>query len=185
LLMVDKMDYNRAVELFVKVLTGKWDGRFTEIEVTALTELNRLIHSPRPDVVTLPATERAASFIALLQPKIKESLPAAALIQYIPMDLRISLAWDTDQTDVDLHVIEPNGEECYYSHKNTAIGGAISRDFTAGYGPEEYFLRKAIPGTFKIRAKYFGSHQQSLTGATTLLITIWKFYGSATVEKKF
>jgi len=81
-------------------------------------------------------------------------------------------------------VIEPNGEECYYSHKNTAIGGAISRDFTGGYGPEEYFLKKAIPGTYKIRAKYFGSHQQSLTGATTLLITIWKFYGSPIAEKK-
>ena len=32
----------------------------------------------------------------------------------------------------DLHVIEPTGEECMYSHRNTRIGGSLSRDFTKG-----------------------------------------------------
>ena len=36
---------------------------------------------------------------------------------------------DTDSTDMDLHVIEPNGEECSYSHKLTNQGGMISRFF--------------------------------------------------------
>ncbi|CAF1336335.1 unnamed protein product, partial [Rotaria sordida] len=32
------------------------------------------------------------------------------------------MTWNTNDTDVDLQVIEPTGEACYYSHKNTAIG---------------------------------------------------------------
>jgi hypothetical protein len=28
--------------------------------------------------------------------------------------------------------------------------------------------RRAIPGEYKIKAKYFANHQQSLSGATTL-----------------
>ncbi|CAF0983376.1 unnamed protein product [Rotaria sordida] len=76
---------------------------------------------------------------------------------------------DTNDTDLDLHVIEPTGEECYYSHKDTVISGMISRDFTQGYGPEEYFVRKVVKGTYIVRAKYFANHQQSLTGTRTIM----------------
>jgi Ca-activated chloride channel family protein len=41
-------------------------------------------------------------------------------------------------TDMDLHVLEPSGEEAYYGHNLTTIGGKVSRDFTQGYGPEVY-----------------------------------------------
>ncbi|CAF4207262.1 unnamed protein product, partial [Rotaria sordida] len=61
------------------------------------------------------------------------------------------------------------GEECYYSHKDTVISGMISRDFTQGYGPEEYFVRKVVKGTYIVRAKYFANHQQSLTGTRTIM----------------
>jgi Ca-activated chloride channel family protein len=43
-------------------------------------------------------------------------------------------------------------------------------------GPEEYKVRKAQKGTYKIEAKYYGSHQQSLTGGTTILLTIFTNY---------
>ncbi|CAF1521422.1 unnamed protein product, partial [Rotaria sordida] len=94
------------------------------------------------------------------------------------------MVWDTNDTDVDLHVIEPSGEECYYSHKNTAIGGKISRDFTRGYGPEEYLIRKAVKGTYTVRAKYFVNHQQSLAGATTIMVHIYKYYGQLDQQKE-
>ena len=45
-------------------------------------------------------------------------------------DVRIVMTWDADNTDMDLHVVEPTGEIAYYSNKNTAIGGLVSRDFT-------------------------------------------------------
>lgn len=62
--------------------------------------------------------------------------------------------WDTDMTDIDLHVIEPSGEKAYYGNRRTEIGGQVSRDFTQGYGPEEYTLRAACTGNYKVSAKY-------------------------------
>ncbi|CAF3790273.1 unnamed protein product [Rotaria sp. Silwood1] len=162
------IQYNHITEisdLFKKVILSEWDNRFAEIEVTALHELNWFL------------------FKFHQQQQIAASLDNR-LIRHLPVDLRIVLVWDTDDTDVDLHVIEPTGEECYYSHKNTAIGGMISRDFTRGYGPEEYLIRKAIKGTYTVRVKYFANHQQSLTGATTIMVHIYKYYGQSNQQKE-
>jgi uncharacterized protein YfaP (DUF2135 family) len=46
---------------------------------------------------------------------------------------------------MDLWVIEPTGEKCYYSHPSTKIGGRLSKDLTGGYGPEEYMVKNALP----------------------------------------
>eukprot|EP00957_Ditylum_brightwellii_P014311 1077367-Ditylum_brightwellii.AAC.1 len=51
------------------------------------------------------------------------------------------LGWDTDNTDIDLHVKEPSGNEIYYGNRESDIGGNLSRDFTKGYGPEVYILK--------------------------------------------
>ncbi|CAF5014855.1 unnamed protein product [Rotaria sp. Silwood1] len=152
-------------DLFKKLVFGEWDERFTEIEVTTLHEFNWFL------------------FQFHQQQQISNSLDNR-LIRHLSVDLRIVMVWDTNDTDVDLHVIEPTGEECYYSHKNTAIGGMISRDFTRGYGPEEYLVRKAVKGTYKVRAKYFANHQQSLTGATTIMVHIYKYYGQSNQQKE-
>ena len=77
-----------------------------------------------------------------------QKLPPELLVN-LPLDLRVSLAWDTDMTDIDLHVIEPTGEKAYYAHNRTKIGGCVSRDFTRGYGPEEYMLKGAFPGAYR------------------------------------
>ena len=42
----------------------------------------------------------------------------------------IVMSWNTDRTDVDLHVTDPNREEALYSHPTTRIGGQLSRDVT-------------------------------------------------------
>ncbi|CAF2138506.1 unnamed protein product [Rotaria magnacalcarata] len=153
-------------DLFKKVLFGEWDNRYAEIEVTALHELNCFAFQFHPQ-----------------KQQILNSIDNR-LIRHLPVDLKIVMVWDTNDTDVDLHVIEPTGEECYYGHKHTAIGGMISRDFTTGYGPEEYLVRKAINGTYTVRAKYFANHQQSLTGATTIMVHVYKYYGQWNQQKE-
>ncbi|MCK5666985.1 MAG: hypothetical protein KAI17_26040, partial [Thiotrichaceae bacterium] len=80
------------------------------------------------------------------------------LIKNLDLDVRISMSWDTDLTDVDLHVFEPTDEHAYYAHNRTEIGGLVSRDFTQGYGPEEYVLKKALAGIYNIKAHYYGSY---------------------------
>ena len=92
-------------------------------------------------------------------------------------DMRVVMAWDADETDVDLHVTEPSGEEAYYGHRRTRSGGDVSKDITDGYGPEEYLLRKAPAGAYRIRAHYFASHQQAVFGPATVTATIFTDWG--------
>jgi len=99
------------------------------------------------------------------------------LRQNLDCDVRIVLTWDADMTDVDLWVTEPSGEICMYNHNRTTIGGLVSRDFTQGYGPEEYCLRKTMPGKYLIQANYYGSRQQELTGPCTVQATVITDFG--------
>lgn len=94
-------------------------------------------------------------------------------------DVRIALEWDVDNTDVDLHVLEPDGEEAFYGHRRTSSGGFVSHDVTTGYGPEEYLKKTGAAGTYGILAHYFGSRQQTLTGPATVTATVFTNWGRA------
>lgn len=158
-------DAVRSMELLYNVISSKWE-RFPEIELIALMELNRLIfHCKSDEGVEIP------EFID------------KRLIQNLDLDIRISMSWDADLTDVDLHVFEPNGGHAYYAHNRTLMGGLVSRDFTQGYGPEEYVLRNAMPGKYLIKAHYYGSHQQSICGPCTITATVFTNYGRSDESK--
>ena len=96
----------------------------------------------------------------------------------MPLQLRIMMSWDVDETDVDLHVLEPDGEEAYYGHRRTSTGGFVSEDVTTGYGPEEYLRKTADVGVYRILANYFASHRQALTGAATVTATVYTGWGT-------
>jgi Ca-activated chloride channel family protein len=157
--------YQTAVELLWRTCTMVVPDDFSEIEIEAIWELRDcLARAGREGVkVVLPGTLRDVA---------KEFLEPD-----MPLDLRVTMAWDTDNVDIDLHVVEPTGEEAYYGHKETRIGGLNSRDFRRGYGPEGYVLKRAYPGTYKIKTNYFSSHQASLTGPTTVILSITTNFG--------
>jgi hypothetical protein len=92
-------------------------------------------------------------------------------------DLRVTLAWDADETDIDLHVTEPGGEEAYYAHRLTYAGGRVSEDITDGYGPELYEIRHAQDGDYVIRAHYYASHQQAVFGPASCTLTVYTDWG--------
>lgn len=92
-------------------------------------------------------------------------------------DIVITMMWNTDQSDVDLHVIEPNGEDCHYGHRETKSGGQITRDVTDGFGPEMYTLRDAPLGKFQIKVKYFGSNANRTNMRSKVYLTIYRNYG--------
>ena len=151
----------KAVELLNQVILGSWD-RFAEVEVIALMELNRVLTAlERID-------KKSLKKVSFVDERLRKALD---------LDVRITMSWDADATDMDLHITEPSNEEAFYAHQNTTIGGLVSRDFTQGYGPEEYIIRKAMPGVYKIRAKYFGSRQQTLLGPVTVTATVITHFG--------
>lgn len=60
----------------------------------------------------------------------------------------------------------------------------MTRDFTRGYGPEEYMIRAAQKGEYKVRAHYYGSHQQSTSGDTTIMLTFFTNWGRGNQVKR-
>ena len=116
----------------------------------------------------------------------KPSIPEfdSAYRRDLPMKLRIVMSWDADETDIDLHVLEPNGEEAFYGHRRTSEGGFVSEDVTTGYGPEEYLKKELESGTYKVLSNYFASHQTKLTGATTVTATVYTDWGTAQERRK-
>ena len=54
----------------------------------------------------------------------------------------------------------------------------MSADFTGGYGPEEFSLRRARPGTYTVRAKFYGHRQQIVAPATTLMLRLTTGFGT-------
>lgn len=161
----DPADGLRSAALLWHVVSHHWP-RFPEIELIALMELNRLLRLLERDGVEVPAE---------VEPRFRKLLD---------LDLRISMSWDTDLTDVDLHVYEPTGEHAYYGSNRTRIGGLVSRDFTQGYGPEEYVLRRAASGKYEIKAHYYSSHQQTLTGACTVVVEVFTDFGRDSEQRQ-
>lgn len=70
--------------------------------------------------------------------------------------LRVVLSWDTDMTDLDLHVISPDGQHVYFGDRLAKNGGALDVDVTGGYGPEIYAIPAPPKGIWQVYVNYFG-----------------------------
>ena len=93
-------------------------------------------------------------------------------------DVVVTMMWNQDQTDVDMHVVEPSGEECSYEHKKTRSGGQITTDITTGFGPEMYYNANAPRGKYQLKAKFFGSGQNRTSTRNKVYMTIIRGFGT-------
>ena len=101
------------------------------------------------------------------------------LLRNLPLDVRAVLTWDADNTDIDLWVTDPNGEKTFYGSPLSYQGGRMSRDFTGGYGPEEFSLKSAKPGKYLVQAQFYGHRQQVVSSATTLQLKLSTGFGTS------
>ncbi len=87
--------------------------------------------------------------------------------------LRVVLSWDSDGTDLDLHVVSPDGVHVFYGNRVGANGGALDVDVTTGYGPEIYANPAPQKGVYHVFVNYYGSgpNQQDLTTAQVAIVT--------------
>lgn len=76
-------------------------------------------------------------------------------------DVQVSLMWN-NVNDLDLHVMDPRGEEIYYQHRQSRSGGLLDVDMNAArpltgrpvenvYWPE----RAAPPGTYRVFVNHY------------------------------
>lgn len=84
--------------------------------------------------------------------------------------LRATLCWETDANDVDLHVVDPNGEECFYSHAKNASGLELYSDQTQGLGPEVIRTAKALPGTYHVGVNYFSAGPMGVSRGVVVIM---------------
>jgi hypothetical protein len=154
--------FQKAVDMLYEVVQRPWHGRFPEVELIALAELNAIAAQ----------AERAGEPVDL-------SRVDARLRRNLALDIRVVATWDADNTDIDLWVTDPNGEKAYYGHRHTYQGGRMSPDYTGGYGPEEFGLREAKPGRYLVQVNFYGHRQQIVAGATTLQVKLITGFGTA------
>jgi uncharacterized protein YfaP (DUF2135 family) len=86
--------------------------------------------------------------------------------------IRVVLAWDTDNTDLDLHIVTPDGEHCYYGDRILPSGGALDMDVTSGFGPEIFSTPAPKNGNYLVYVNYYGSGDaSSITNAKVTVVT--------------
>lgn len=112
-------DIQKSYDLLHKIYNGELvlkdeNGRFTGIENIAYIELTRLVNT-YPKQLKLKRKKRKA-------------------FKEMPLDVRIVIDWNHNDTDIDLWVVDPKGEKAFYNNNRTKIGGRISDDLTEGYG---------------------------------------------------
>lgn len=156
LALEDAGKYQEAFDQLVKALEvnyyGEMSGQYQGVEDIILMDLNRML------------IEHADLKTGKLDKKYLDKML---------IDIRIIMNWNLMDVDLDLHIIEPTGEECYYGHKVTESGASFSKDFTQGYGPEQYLIRNAVKGKYQIKSNYFGENELTENGPATVMVEIY------------
>jgi uncharacterized protein YfaP (DUF2135 family) len=78
----------------------------------------------------------------------------------VPTRLRVVLSWSSDNTDLDLHVVSPDGQHVFYGDRVAENGGALDVDVTTGYGPEIFATPSPVRGAYHVFVNYFGAGQR-------------------------
>ena len=97
-----------------------------------------------------------------------------------PAKLRVLLSWDSDNTDLDLHLITPDGAHIWYGDRVAPNGAALDVDVTTGYGPEIFAMPAPIKGQYLVYVNYFGGgyrsdeegQEEAVQALTTAQVTV-------------
>ncbi|MDC3959527.1 DUF2135 domain-containing protein [Polyangium jinanense] len=156
-----------AMAYFEVGLAGRWEARFGEFrKILALEYFDLLQRAARGDLKTH------------VPEYVKNRLPQVAReTQLQSADLVVMITWNTDATDIDLHVTEPNGDVCYFGNRQTQLGGQLTMDVTQGYGPEMYVLKNATDGKYKMQAHYFASDRNRASTRTKVQVIVFEDFG--------
>jgi hypothetical protein len=90
-------------------------------------------------------------------------------------DVQVNVTWDLD-VDVDLHVLDPSGEEIYYGNPSSSSSGDLDLDSNAGCGLDHvraenitWAAGKAPAGTYKVLVDYY---EACTTGTVNYVVTV-------------
>jgi tetratricopeptide (TPR) repeat protein len=159
--------YGLAALNYEAVLAGEWHARFRqELKVVAQEEYARMMQEAIQKKALSPslANHFGERLERMARPQPKS-------------DLRVTISWNTDATDVDLWVVEPDGAKCFFGQTRTPGGGQLSQDQTQGYGPERYQIARAQPGVYTVFVHYFRPNPNLLGGETHVSVAVTRDAG--------
>ena len=169
-----------ALFWYTVTLSGQWEGRFGDVhQIAAFDAMHFLRKAVRGEVEVL-----GRGWLETGMPGLAEAVTPISLSE--ELELAVAIQWNTDGTDIDLHVLDPAGEHCYYGHRGTAAGGHLSRDVTQGYGPELFTLPYVDEGETLVWARFFASNPNRTSVRTKVLATLYQNWGAEdeTVERR-
>lgn len=71
--------------------------------------------------------------------------------------IRVILAWDDNQAEVDLHVVTPDGQHAFWGDPVLANGGGLDVDSVDGAGPEMFSMSAPLRGLYHVYVNYWGN----------------------------
>ncbi len=167
LALAERGEHQRAVDLLYHVAERRWDARFPDIGVIAAVDMNAVIATATASGKTLETARIDAR-----------------LRRHLPLDVRVVLTWDADNTNIDLVMTDPNERLQRYGFPSYQ-GGQLSMNYTGGYGPEEYALKNAKPGKYRIEARHSGHRQQvSRPIDPTVLVRVQSAFSTPQQQEK-
>ena len=90
----------------------------------------------------------------------EEPIYYTATLSKAEVTVRLDWSQHSGNTDIDLHVIDPNGERICFYNMNSTSGGYLDRDDTHGPGPEHIHWSNAPAGTYKIYVHYYPNEDE-------------------------
>jgi len=139
-------------------------NRSKGIEEVVVTEMNQLIAK---------------------NPWLNTSKIDKSLLIDIPIDIRVVINWNKNNVSFfGFSIIDPNKEICNDYH-STNIGGRMSIHNRRGnYGPEQFMLKKAIKGKYKIYAGTYGESEFAADDPLMIMMEIYTKYADKSEQRK-
>ena len=151
--------HREAVEVYRKALAQDFDDRYHDVGRILREEAAYVLRAWRQ------AEASASGEVTRMARELGADLERRD-------DLRVTLHWENDANDVDLHVVDPRGEESYYSNKRTRSGLELYEDLTEGLGPECTVVPRGrrLPGAYHVGVKYFAAGPMGVSRGVVVLL---------------
>jgi tetratricopeptide (TPR) repeat protein len=161
--------YGLAAALYEIMLAGSWHRRFPRFHVLASEEYALLLYT---------ALNQQRSSLPFTIKTILSRRRSLLGIYVRRSALRVTVTWNTDNTDIDLWVIGPQNQKCYYGRKATNDGGRLLQDLTRGYGPERYENSSPKSGYYKVKLHYYNQRTNTFGNETHASIMVVRNAGT-------
>ena len=160
----EQKDLEKTITCYAKVTEKTWPKHWHPTWTSAMIELNGLLSQHGK--------------------KLAEGKIADVRQMPLTADFRVVLDWDAARSNVNLSIREPLGSIAGWGTPRSDGGGSIPADAIAGYGPEQYLIRKAIPGEYLVNGKFHGDWSHSSKSTVTVEATITLNFGKTNESHK-